>query len=322
MTTVHGMHHVTCIAGEVQENLNFYVGVMGLHLVKRSVNQDVPGTYHLFYADGVGTPGTDLTFFPWPDMGPGRMGVGLTVEIPLAVPAGSLSYWQHRFTEHAVAFSPLERRFGELTLPFQDRHGLRLALVEIDDQRQFVAWENSPLPLEVQVRGMHAVRLWERELIPTQELLTECLGFTHLETEAGWHRYQVDGGGSGKYIDIREMPGEQRGQWGVGSNHHVAWRVKDEGEQMELRGLIEQMGRHPTPQIDRFWFKSVYFREPGGALFELATDGPGFGRDEDVQHLGERLILPPWLENQRAAIEATLPPLNIAQTQIFSDLPH
>jgi glyoxalase family protein len=310
-TSVHGIHHVTCIAGSAQENLDFYVRLMGMRLVKKSVNQDDPGTYHLFYADRVGTPGTDFTFFPWPDMGPGRLGIGLTVEVSFAVPAGSLKYWQERFEGSDVEHSAPERRFGEATLPFQDPHGLRLALVETNDNRQFVPWENSPVPEECQLRGMHSVRLWERQLGPTETVLTQPMGFTHLGTEDGWQRYGVVGSSSGKLIEIKELPEERRGQWGTGTVHHVAWRVHDSDEQMRLRDLLAGAGLRPTPQIDRFWFKSVYYKEPGGVLFELATDGPGFDRDEDMEHLGEQLILPPWLEPQRKEIEAALPPLEM-----------
>ena len=308
-TSVHGIHHVTCIAGDAQENLDFYVALLGMRLVKKSVNQDDPGTYHLFYADRVGNPGTDFTFFPWPNMGPGRSGVGLTVETSFAVPIGSLSYWQERLEQHGVEQSPLESRFGENTLPFKDPHGLQLALVETDDDRLFTPWENSPVPLECQLRGMHAVRLWERQLSPTDTLLTELMGFGSLGSEDGWQRYGVEGGGSGKLIEIKELPEERRGQWGTGSVHHVAWRVRDSDEQMAVRERIASAGLRPTPQIDRFWFKSVYYREPGGVLFELATDGPGFDRDEDMEHLGEQLILPPWLEPERQKIEAALPSL-------------
>ena len=308
-TSVHGIHHVTAIAGEPQENLNFYVGVMGMRLVKKSVNQDVPDTYHLFYADGVGTPGTDLTFFPWPDMGSARLGVGFTVEVPFAVPRGSLAYWQERFAQERVAYSAVETRFGEQVLPFKDPHGLQLALVETDDARPFVPWAESPVPPECQPRGMHAVRLWERDLEPTEWLLTGVMGFERLGTEDGWHRYGLAGGTSGTIVEVKALPEERRGQWGTGGVHHVAWRVTDSAEEMALRDAVLQAGLRPTPQIDRFWFQSVYFREPGGALFELATDGPGFDRDEEVAHLGEQLILPPWLETRRAEIEAALPPL-------------
>lgn len=307
--TVHGIHHVTAIAGDPQENLDFYVGVLGLRLVKKSVNQDAPDTYHLFYADAVGNPGTDLTFFPWAQMEPARQGVGLTVEVPFAAPVASLDYWRERLGAYGVRMGAEEMRFGEKTLPFWDPHGLPLALTETNDPRDFVTWDESPIPAEHQLRGMHAVRLWERQLAPTAKILTERMGMTLVGTENGWNRYGADGGGSGKWIEVKELPNERRGAWGTGGVHHVAWRVRDDAEQMDVRGQVERAGLGPTPQIDRFWFRSVYFKEPGGALFELATDGPGFDRDEDMAHLGEQLILPPWLEPHRAQIEAGLPRL-------------
>jgi glyoxalase family protein len=320
--SVHGIHHVTCIAGDAQENLDFYVALLGMRLVKKSVNQDDPGTYHLFYADRVGNPGTDFTFFPWPQMEPGRLGIGLTVEVSFAIPTGSLQYWQERLKKFGVGHDAPETRFGETTLPFKDVHGLRLALVETSDERQFVSWENSPVPAVHQLRGMHSVRLWERKLEHTEKILTQRMGFVLLGAEDGWHRYGVDGGASGKLIEIKELPEERRGQWGIGSVHHVAWRVKDSDEQMSLREGIANAGLRPTPQIDRFWFKSVYYKEPGGVLFELATDGPGFDRDEDMEHLGEQLILPPWLETQRTEIEVALPALEMPNTAVIDNDEH
>ncbi len=310
-TSVHGLHHVTAIAGDPQANLNFYSGVMGMRLVKKSVNQDVPDTYHLFYADSVGTPGTDLTFFPWPDMEPARLGVGFAVEVSFVVRKGSFPYWQERFKKEGVSFDAIETRFGEQVLPFSDPHGLRLSLVETDSERPFVPWADSPVPPEHQLRGMHSVRLWERNKRFTEVLLTQVMGFKAIGMENDWYRYGVEAGGSGQIVEIKEMPAkrERLGQWGTGGVHHVAWRVKDEAEQLAVRGQLEAVGLRPTEQIDRFWFRSVYFREPGGTLFELATDGPGFDRDEDQAHLGERLILPPWLESHRAQIEVALQPL-------------
>ena len=310
--SVHGIHHVTVICGHPQENLDFYAGVLGLRLVKRTVNQDVPDTYHLFYADGVGTPGTDLTFFPWPQMAPFRRGVGLAVEIPLAIPGGSLPYWESRFEVHGVARGESETRFGEATLPFRDPHGLELALVETEDERSWTAWQAGPVPAEHQIRGMHAVRLLEREMSPTTEALEASMGFELLGEEAGWHRWVVDGGGSGRIIEIREQPDGSRGAWGTGGVHHVAWRVADEDEELALSASVRDAGLRPTAPIDRFWFCSVYFKEPGGVLFELATDGPGFQRDEALESLGETLILPPWLEARRDEIESALPPLEVA----------
>ncbi len=281
-----------------------------MRLVKRSVNQDAPDTYHLFYADGAGTPGTDLTFFPWPDMGPSQPGAGMAVEVSLAVPVGSLSFWRQRLAERGLAVGEAEARFGEAALPLSDPHGLRLALVETGDERAFVPWPQSPVPPEFQVRGLHCARLWERALSPTQALLA-LMGLQPLGEEGGWHRYGLSGGGSGKILDVRELPQQARGRGGTGGIHHIAWRARDAEEEMAIRAAIARTGLHPTPLIDRFWFESVYFREPGGVLFELATDGPGFEVDEDPQHLGEKLVLPPWLEASRRSIEAGLKPLRV-----------
>ncbi|HEX9944281.1 MAG TPA: ring-cleaving dioxygenase [Thermoanaerobaculia bacterium] len=309
MSHVHGIHHVTAICGDAQENLDFYTGVLGLRLVKRSINQDAPDTYHLFYADAEGHPGTDLTFFPWPQMPPGRRGIGLTVEVGFAVPEGSLAFWAERLESMGVASEAPGRRFGESVLKFRDPHGLALALTENAEPREFAPWLEGPVPERQQIRGFHAVRLWERNLAPTARVLAEALGFQPAGEDAGWHRFGADGGGSGRWVEVRELPAERRGSWGTGAVHHVAFRVADEEEQLGVRRRILAAGSQPTPVIDRFWFQSVYFKEPGGALFELATDGPGFAVDEDPAHLGERLILPPWYEPQRQQIEAVLPPL-------------
>lgn len=317
---IFGIHHITVIAGDAQENLDFYVGVLGMRLVKRSVNQDAPDTYHLFYADGAGTPGTDLTFFPWPNMGPASAGAGQPVEVSLAMPVGSLSYWRQRLAENGLSPDEAQTRFGEAALPFADPHGLRLALVETGDERAFVPWMQSPVPPEFQVRGLHSVRLWERSLAPTQALL-RLMGLEPLGEEDGWHRYGIGGGGSGKVIDVREVPQQGRGRVGTGGVHHVAWRTRDAEQEMAIRAVIQRTGLQPTPLIDRFWFESVYFREPGGVLFELATDGPGFGVDEDSEHLGEKLVLPPWLEPDRKAIEAGLPPLKMPSSPSSSASP-
>lgn len=307
---VHGIHHVTAIAGEPQENLDFYAGVLGLRLVKRSVNQDDPGTYHLFYADAAGTPGTDVTFFPWTRMAPSREGAGIVGEIALAVPSESLGWWATRLEEHAVPSTVGGTRFGERTLPFRDPHGLSLSLVGIEEERAFAAWEGGPVPVERQIRGVHSVRIRERALAPTELLLEETLGFRLVAEEAGWRRWS-SGEGSGAYAELREEPAAPLGRWGTGAVHHVAWRVRDDEEEIAVRAAVEAAGLSPTPVIDRFWFHSVYFREPGGTLFELATDGPGFDRDEDPSHLGETLVLPPWLETHRSAIESVLPSLEV-----------
>lgn len=314
MRELRGIHHITAIAGPAQENLDFYVGVLGMRLVKKSVNQDDPGTYHLFYADAEGHPGTDLTFFPWAEMAPSRAGYGLGSEVSLAVPPGSLSFWSERLKRYGIRMRGAEVRFDQTVLPALDPHGLPIALVESKDSlsRAFTPWDESPIPVEHQIRGLESARMVERDLIVTTSFLSNAMGFTHLGTEHGWHRYGVAGGKSGSYVDIQETPTSQRGAWGTGSIHHIAWRVDDEAHQLEVRNSVATKGTYPTPVIDRFWFKSVYFREPGGVLFELATEGPGFSVDEESLHLGEKLVLPPWLEPNRAAIEAGLPKLRTA----------
>ena len=311
MSEIKGIHHITAIAGPAQENLDFYAGVLGMRLVKKSVNQDDPGTYHLFYADAEGHPGTDLTFFPWAQMAPSREGHGLASEVSLAVPPGSLDFWSSRLERYGARIEAAEVRFGHNVLPALDPHGLHVALVESEDSlsRDFTPWEGSPIPVERQIRGLESARMVERDLVVTTSFLSEAMGFTHLGTENGWHRYGVADGKSGSYVDLREMPTANRGAWGVGSIHHVAWRVDDEAHELEVRDHVEEKGARPTPVIDRFWFKSVYFKEPGGVLFELATEGPGFAVDEDQARLGESLVLPPWLEPKRTEIEAILPKL-------------
>jgi glyoxalase family protein len=307
--SVTGLHHVTCIAGDPQRNLEFYTGTLGMRLVKRSVNQDAPDTYHLFYADAEGHAGSDLTFFPWPEMPLGRRGIGLTNEVALAVPPGTLRWWSDRLSSSGVRLGEPTTWFGEPVLTFDDPDGLALALVETGDAREFTPWAESPVDASRQVRGLHAVRLAQRDLEPTARFLTQGLGFTATGEERGWHRFSVRAGGSSRALDIQVLPGGSRGAWGVGSVHHIAWRVPDGAAQRDIQASVSRAGGRPTDVIDRFWFQSVYFREPGGALFEVATDGPGFAVDEPAESLGERLILPPWLEPRRTEIERVLPKL-------------
>jgi glyoxalase family protein len=311
MKPVAGLHHVTAIAGPAQENLDFYAGILGMSLVKKSVNQDDPGTYHLFYADAEGHPGTDLTFFPWAQAAPSVPGHGLASEVALAVPPGTLRWWAERLARYRTPVGAIETRFGEKALPLTDPHGLRVALVETAPPRAraFTPSESSPVAAEHQIRGLHGARVRERGLPQTTAFLEKVMGFRPAGSENGWHRYEVAEGGSGAFLDVAEAPDQRRGMWGVGSIHHLAWRVEDEAHQLALRKEIEAASRRPTPVIDRFWFKSVYFTEPGGVLFELATEGPGFSVDEDPAHLGESLVLPPWLEPERKQIEAVLPAL-------------
>lgn len=311
MRGVNGIHHITAIAGPAQENLDFYLGVLGMRLVKRSVNQDDPGTYHLFYADAEGRPGTDLTFFPWAHLAPPRQGHGMATEVALQVPPGSLDYWAARLERYGAALGTRATRFGEPALSLIDPHGLRLALIEGAAPRPFTPWDDSAVPAERQVRGLYGARLIERNPAGTAAFLTGTLGFREIGRENGWIRYGFDGVPG--VVDVAEAPDERRGAWGIGSVHHLAWRVDDAWHQADVRGRIQAAGIAPTPVIDRFWFKSVYFKEPGGVLFELATDGPGFAVDEAPERLGETLVLPPWLEASRAAIERALPALRLPE---------
>lgn len=315
MQAVKGLHHITAIAGNAQENLDFYAGVLGMRLVKRSINQDDPGTYHLFYADAIGQPGTDLTFFPWAQLAPPRAGHGLAMEVALEVPAGSLAWWRARLERYGARTSAMESRFGDRVLPLSDPHGLRLALTESARglPRAFEPWEGSPIDVKYQVRGLYGAQLWERDAAPTVEFVTTVLGFRELAHERGWTRYGFD-----EYpgvVDIQETPSAERGAWGVGAVHHLAWVVTDDDHQARVRTQVEAAGGRATPVIDRFWFKSVYFKEPGGVLFEIATEGPGFSVDEDPEHLGESLVLPPWYEPARGEIERVLPPLTMPSTE-------
>jgi glyoxalase family protein len=311
MRPVRGIHHITAIAGHAQENLDFYAGILGMRLVKRSINQDDPGTYHLFYADADGHPGTDLTFFPWEQSAPPRMGHGLAVEVGLEIPRDSLSWWGARLEGYGVKTAVPESRFGDRALPFVDPHGLRVALIETarETGRTSTPWDGSSVPREKQVRGLYGAQLWERNATATAAFITGALGFVELGRDNGWIRYGFPSHPG--VVDVRETPDERRGAWGIGAVHHLAWAVADDEDQLRVREQIAEAGGRATEVIDRFWFKSVYFREPGGVLFEIATEGPGFAVDEDPAHLGETLVLPPWYEPARKEIERVLPPLTL-----------
>ena len=296
MPGVLGLHHVTAISGAARENLDFYTRTLGMRLVKKSVNQDDPGTYHLFYADADGSPGTDLTFFPWPQLVPVSPGHGLAPD------AAHGTARKPDFCAVSVRRCGREERFGERTLLLRDPHGQPLALVagEPADCPAAVGTESAA---EMQVTGFHGARIVVRDPGPTTALLT-VLGYREIATENGWHRFAVGDGGSGRFLDLTAAPDAPRGRTGTGGIHHLAFRVTDDAHELAVRDAVIAAGRRPTPVIDRFWFRSVYFREPGGVLFELATDGPGFAVDEDPATW--RTARAPPLEPERAAIEAAL----------------
>lgn len=306
MRTIAGLHHVTAIASDPQANLDFYRGVLGLRLVKLTVNFDDPTSYHFYYGDGLGHPGTILTFFAWPGGRRGKLGTGQTAATGFTITPEALPFWRERLTERGIAFNETAPRFDEQRLSFADPDGLTLELVAHPHAAERAGWVTGPLPGEAAIRGLHAVTLREAGGQPTQRLLTETLGFTKLGENGALTRYATGGGGPGSLIDVA-VSDPARGMVAVGTVHHVAWRTPDDAEQAAWLAQLTDEGHPVSPIMDRQYFHSIYFREPGGVLFEIATDPPGFATDETPEHLGEHLKLPPWLEVARADIEADLP---------------
>ncbi|MCK9919213.1 ring-cleaving dioxygenase [Microbacteriaceae bacterium K1510] len=305
-----GLHHVTAIAGNALRNFDFYTRILGLRFVKRTVNFDDPGTYHFYYGDETGKPGTILTFFPWEQAAKGRAGVGETQQTSFRVPARSLGYWTHRFIEKGVEHQALERRFGESVLAFTDPDGMSLALVGIPDAESDPAWSNGEIPAEHAIRGFHGVTLLLDDAAKTGAVLTDVFGFKQEGRDGSVIRFRSPDVKEGGIVDIYEARGFLRGRQGRGSVHHIAFRAADDAQEMEMaRKLVTEHNLHPTEQKDRNYFRSIYFREPGGVLFEIATDIPDFAIDEPVETLGQTLKLPPFLEGHRADIEKVLPAL-------------
>lgn len=302
-----GLHHITAIAGDPQRNLAFYAGTLGLRFVKRTVNFDDPGTYHFYFGDRVGHPGTLLTFFPWAGARPGRPGAGQAVLAAYAVPRGALDFWSERLAAQGIGGVHRRERFGLAELRFTDPDGMGLALVERDAPRG-EAWPGSPVPMASQISGLAGTTLRLRAPDATALLLTELLGFRDEGQEAGVRRLVS---ADGSTVDLVHDPAAGGGTMGAGTIHHVAWRADDEADQARLRGEILGRALGVTPVVDRQYFRSIYFREPGGVLFEVATDGPGFLVDEPEEALGSTLRLPPEYEAQREAIASMLPSLEV-----------
>lgn len=307
--TTHGLHHITAISSDTKRNMHFYTKVLGLRFVKQSVNQDDPGTYHLYYGDYAGSPGTILTFFPWAGLRRGRPGSGQAYATAFSVPAGSLPYWQKRFTDLKVEALAIEQRFADEVLPFLDPDGLRLELVATSEADARKPAPSDVVPAEHAIRGFHGTTLGLSDALLTATVLTETMGYRLLAQSGHRARYTVDQGGPGTYVDLLTDPALPRGLNGAGTVHHVAFRVPDDATQEAARFVLNRSGLQVSPVIDRAYFKSIYYREPGGVLFEIATDQPGFAIDEPVETLGSKLSLPPRLEPHRAEIEAALPKL-------------
>lgn len=310
MTKSAGIHHITAIARDARRNHAFYTDDLGLRMVKKSVNQDDPGTYHLYYADETGSPGTVLTFFPWAHVAAGRHGSGQAEEVAFAIPKASLGYWMERLGARGIAFEQPATRFGDKVLAFKDPDGLMLELVAVEGSGALPGWDGGGVPAEHAIRGFFGVSLWLDDPEPTAAILTEVFGFARAGEEDGRVRYLAQGDGIGRIVDLRRTEGFWKGRMGGGTIHHVAFRAEDDAEEFAMREALVARGLNITEQIDRFYFRSMYFREPGGVIFELATDKPGFAVDEAAEALGQRLTLPPWLEPQRAEIENVLPALD------------
>ena len=305
-----GLHHVTSIAGKASQNFDFYTGTLGLRLVKRTVNFDDPGTYHLYYGDERGHPGTILTFFPWEHAAAGRGGTGFTHQTAFKIPLNALGYWAQRFIGKGVAHEGLEKKFGEPVVAFVDPDGTRLALIGVAGAESTPGWSNGEIPAERAIRGLHGVTLLLAEATATAAVLTNVFRFTEAGHDGSVIRYRTGDTAQGALVDIHSAQGFPSGALGRGSVHHIAFRAADEAAQAAMaKQLVADHHLHPTHQMDRKYFRSIYFREPGGILFEIATDGPGFDVDEPGENLGHSLQLPPDYERYRADIEKALPSL-------------
>jgi glyoxalase family protein len=306
-----GIHHVTAICDDAQQNIDLYTGVLGLRLVKQTVNFDMPDTYHLYYGDEQGHPGTILTFFSWPDQPKGRRGTGQVGTISFSILEESRDYWVERLTRHNVQIVGPNPHFGEKVISIFTPDGLTLELVAHQEAGKFSGWKDGPIPAEHAIRGLHSVTLMEANLERTSAMLTEVLGFKFVGVEGNRSRFKLGDDGIATLVDVVTLRELTRGNIAVGSVHHVAWRTPDEEQQLAWREKLESSGISVTPVLDRQYFHSIYFKEPGGILFEIATDPPGFAIDEPVEQLGTHLKLPPWLESERPMLEQTLRPIHL-----------
>ena len=305
---LHGIHHITAIASDPQRNVDFYTQILGLRFAKRTVNFDDPSTYHLYFGDRTGRPGTAITFFAWPGARRGSRGTGQVIAASFAIPSGSLDFWKSRFEEHHIFSERLPSRFEASAIRLTDPDGLPLELIEAEQLDDIDLEYESEAPNKFAIHGFHAPTLEVQQAKPTKELLKN-LGFELIAEEKARRRFSLNSKSTSAQVDLIERADGQFGVNSAGTVHHIAFRSAGEKEQLRWRQKLLELGLHVTPVIDRFYFHSIYFREPGGILFEIATEGPGFGVDESVEHLGENLKLPPQYEEHRAEIERALPPI-------------
>jgi glyoxalase family protein len=308
-SSILGIHHITVMASDAQRNVDFYTQVLGLRFVKKSINQDAPDVYHLYYGDAVGSPGTALTFFPFRHAARGTHGNGEIGSIAFAVPATSLDFWIAHLSQRGIPFDGPSIRWGDQFMTFQDPDGLLIELFFTDRMKVRSPWKNSPVPEEYAVAGFYGVTLFLDSLDDSEHVLVNILGFTKGAATGNRRRYFTGTDGDEAKIDIVINPSAPASRQSAGSVHHIAWRVKDFDVHREWQQHIAQSGISTTEVIDRFYFHSIYFREPGGILYEIASDTPGFLVDEPFDELGSHLMLPPWFEPMREKIERSLPPI-------------
>jgi len=314
--SITGLHHVTAIASDPQRTLDFYAGLLGLRFVKRTVNFDDPSSYHFYFGDARGTPGTILTFFSWPGARRGIRGAGQVEATAFVIPPNSVGYWLDRLKEQHVPAEKTSARFGEDVIRFADPDGLLIELIASISTAGFELWTDSTVPVEHSLRGFHGISAALEGYEQTAKLLTETFGYSLVEQSGNRFRFAAPGErGAGRIVDLLCTPDGSPGRVAAGSVHHIAFRARDDEEQLTWRKRLVDLGYNVTPVIDRIYFHSIYFREPGGVLFEIATDPPGFTLDEDLKELGNHLRLPPWLEPSRGEIEESLPAIRVPARQ-------
>ena len=308
--SVPGIHHVTAITADVQKNVDFYVTVLGLRFIKQTVNFDVPDTYHLYFGDYVGTPGSAMTFFGWPHLPWRAQGTGQVMTVAFAVPPASLGFWSERLSRLGVE-AVSEQRFGRDVLAFPDADRIQVALVGEASDDRWAPWEGGPVPERHAIRSFHSVELAVAEEEPTARFLLETMGFRETGREGARVEFETGDGGPTAFAHVRVAPELHRGEEATGTVHHVAWRAFDYEHELAWRETVLDAGADVTPVIERKYFRSIYFREPGGVLFEIATDQPGFTVDEPAHALGSGLQLPAWHEHTRPDLEINLPPIQV-----------
>lgn len=308
--TIKGIHHITAIAGDAKRNYDFYTRVLGLRLIKKTVNFDDPETYHLYYGDKMGTPGSILTFFPNEGIPVGRPGTRQATAIGYSIDGSSFEFWKHRFEQNGISYLEVAEKFNESYLTVFDPDGLRLELIATSGEDKRIPWIAKDIPGSYGLKGFHNITLSLNELTPTADILTKVFGYHLVEQNDNLYRFRTNSVTNAAIVDVLVSKSEVPGHVSMGSVHHVAFRVKNENILMQLRDIIVGLGLRITEKIDRNYFYSLYFREPGGVLFELATENPGFMVDESLEHLGEKLMLPSQYEQLRETLEITLPQLS------------